>query len=93
MGGPCDFSVSPSPFGLDFGTLDFGTSDLGLTIIIIAKAELSKIDNLGLGELDCNSPGDLTKAAKTLEEVATLIDEIGLDSLQQKLGINLPFSP
>ena len=30
-GGPCDFSVSPSPFGLDFGTLDFGTSDSGLT--------------------------------------------------------------
>ena len=25
MGGPCDFSVSPSPFGLDFGSLDFGT--------------------------------------------------------------------
>ena len=24
---PCDFSVSPSPFGLDFGTLD---SDFGL---------------------------------------------------------------
>ena len=33
VGGPCDFSVSPSPFGLDFGTLDFGTSDLGLTIV------------------------------------------------------------
>ena len=33
VGGPCDFSVSPSPFGLDFGTLDFGTSDLGLTIM------------------------------------------------------------
>ena len=32
-GGPCDFSVSPSPFGLDFGTLDFGTSGLGLTIV------------------------------------------------------------
>ena len=31
-GGPCDFSVSLSPFGLDFGTLDFGTSDLGLTM-------------------------------------------------------------
>ena len=24
VGGPCDFSVSPCPFGLDFGTLDFG---------------------------------------------------------------------
>ena len=23
-GGPCDYSVSPSPFGLDFGTLHFG---------------------------------------------------------------------
>ena len=34
VGGPCDFSVSPSPLGLDFGTLDFGTSDLGLTILI-----------------------------------------------------------
>ena len=34
-GGPWDFSVSPSPFGLDFGTLDFGTSDLGLTIIAV----------------------------------------------------------
>ena len=32
VGGPCDFSVSPSPFGLDFGTSDFGTSDLGSTI-------------------------------------------------------------
>ena len=32
-GGPCDFSVSPSPFGLDFGTLDFGTLALGLTIL------------------------------------------------------------
>ena len=37
MGGPCDFSVSPSPFGLDFGTLDFGTSDLGLTIYLGIK--------------------------------------------------------
>ena len=32
-GGPWDFIVSPSPFGLDFGTLDFWTSALGLTIV------------------------------------------------------------
>ena len=30
VGGPFDFSVSPSPF-----CLDFGTSDLGLTILVI----------------------------------------------------------
>ena len=63
------------------------------SIMFFPQAELSKIDNLGLGDLDCNSPGDLTKAANTLEEVATLIDEIGLENLQQQLGINLPFSP
>ena len=33
--GPWEFSVSPSPFGLDFGTLDFGTSDLGLTTMCV----------------------------------------------------------
>ena len=38
-GGPCDFSVSPSPFGLDFGTLDFGTSDSGLTILYVLDHE------------------------------------------------------
>ena len=32
VGGPHDFSVSPSPFGLDFETFDFGTSDSGMTI-------------------------------------------------------------
>ena len=33
-GGPWDFSVRPSPFGLDFGTLD---SDLGLTICLLLQ--------------------------------------------------------
>ena len=32
VGGQCDYCVSPSPFGLDFGTWDFGTWDSGLTI-------------------------------------------------------------
>ena len=28
-GGPCDFSVSSSPLGLDFGTLDLGLTKIG----------------------------------------------------------------
>ena len=48
MGGPCDFSVSPSPFGLDFGTLDFGTSDLGLTIIQMSQMVIGE-SNMGTG--------------------------------------------
>ena len=52
VGGPCDFSVSPSPFGLDFGTLDFGTSDLGLTILdclFSCSLFLGCVDIRGLG--------------------------------------------
>ncbi len=49
-GGPCDYCVSPSPFGLDFGTLDFGTSDLGLTILrlVFFSFQLSSALNLHL---------------------------------------------
>ena len=46
VGGPCDFSVSPSPFGLDFGTLDFGTSDSGLTIRILSLLTTHSAKNL-----------------------------------------------
>ena len=42
-GGPCDFSVSPSPFGLDFGTLDFG---LGLENY---QAQVQVPIHIGLG--------------------------------------------
>ena len=41
VGGPYDFSVSPSPFGLDFGTSDFVTLDPGLTIKNVSWRELS----------------------------------------------------
>ena len=46
-GGPCDFSVSPSPFGPDFGTLNFGTSDLGLTIPSIQKSVNDRQTDMG----------------------------------------------
>ena len=61
MGGPCDFCVSPSPFGLDFGTLDFGTSDLGLTIVknhpvyVCAGPVQKKVMLQGVSKIVCNS--------------------------------------
>ena len=39
--GFCDFSVSPSPFGLDFGTLDFG---LGLDNYTVQSLDISRPD-------------------------------------------------
>ena len=34
-------------------------------------------------------PGDMNSAAAALDDLATLIQEIGIDVLQQELGINL----
>ena len=49
------------------------------------------MDDLGVGDLNCNTPGDFTTAAKTLDDVAQLIDDIGLQSLQQQLGVDFSF--
>jgi len=54
--------------------------------------ELSKIDQkLGFGDLNCNQVGDWNIAATNMDEIATLIEEVGLENLQQQLGVNSIF--
>ena len=36
--------------------------------------------------------GDFSVAAKTMEELATLIDEVGIEGLQKQLGVDLSFT-
>jgi len=38
--------------------------------------------------IDCNSSGDFETTARMLEDLAKLIDEIGIDKLKQQLGVN-----
>jgi len=54
-------------------------------------AQLNKIESLGLGTTDCSTPGDFSIAASTMEDLATIIDEVGISKLQKELGINLSF--
>merc|ERR1712241_922910 len=54
-------------------------------------AQLNKIENLGLGETDCSRPGDFSVAASTMEDLATIIDEVGIEQLEQQLGVDLSF--
>merc|ERR1712018_284130 len=54
-------------------------------------AQLNKIDNLGLGETDCSRPGDFSVAASTMEDLATIIDEVGIEQLENQLGVDLSF--
>ena len=52
---------------------------------------MNKIGNLGLDDTDCSRPGDFTVAASTMEDLATIIDDVGVEELQRQLGIDLSF--
>jgi len=54
-------------------------------------AELTKLDTVGLGESDCSQHGDISAAAQTLEDLATLIDEVGIENLREQLGADIDF--
>jgi len=55
-------------------------------------AQLNKIGNLGLGSIDCTRPGDFSVAASTMKDLATIIDEVGIEELQKQLGVDLSFA-
>ena len=64
----CDFSVSPSPFGLDFGTLDFKPSDFCLAISFRCDQKSDCSD--GSDEADCGVIKiDVTKYQKHIPPV------------------------
>ena len=54
---------------------------------------MNTIDNLdlGLGELECSRSGDFSVAVQTMEDLATIIDEVGIEQLQNQLGVDLSF--
>merc|ERR1711872_379722 len=54
-------------------------------------AQLNKIENLGIGSFECTSSGDFSVAARTLEDLATLIDDVGINNLSNQLGVVLSF--
>lgn len=53
--------------------------------------ELDKIQDLDLELFECNDARDLSKAASTLDNLADLIEEVGLEKLQETLGIDVNF--
>jgi len=54
-------------------------------------AELAKLDLVGLGNSDCTNNGDIRAAAAILDDLATLIEDVGLDALSEQLGADLSF--
>jgi len=48
---------------------------------------IQKSDLVDVGTLDCNRPGDTTLAAQTMDDIADLIAETGIENLAKQLGV------
>ena len=53
------------------------------------QANINKIGNLDLGTLECNTPGSFKVAAETLDDVAKLIEDVGIKTLCNQLDRDL----
>ena len=56
----------------------------------MCQATLTKVGDLGF-DLDCRRPDSLNSAARSLDELADLLDDIGIEKLAEDLGIALSF--
>ena len=57
--------------------------------MIIFQAKVNKLGDLDLDLviLDCATPGSTERVAQTLEDLAGLIDHVGVENLCQQLGL------
>ena len=46
---------------------------------------------MDLGSLDCSSAGSFKVAAQSMLDVAQLVEEIGIETLANELGLDLDF--
>jgi len=51
-------------------------------------ANIKKLGNLDLISLDCNKAGSAQRIANALEDLAGLIEEVGLDNLCNQLNLD-----
>ena len=50
------------------------------------------IDFKGLGVTDCSTEGDLSSVADTMDDLATLIEDTGIENIEEQLGVDLSYA-
>ena len=58
-------------------------------LTLLLQANINKLGNLDLGSLECNKAGSFKVAAETLDDVAQLIEDVGLQTLCNQLDLDL----
>ena len=56
------------------------------------QASIKQLGDLDLGTLDCDTPGSFKVAADSLDDLAGIIEEVGIDKLSEQLGLDLDFN-
>ena len=56
-------------------------------LILSTQAAINKSSLVDVGSLDCNRPGDTSLAAQTLDDIADLVAEVGIEQLAKQLGV------
>ena len=57
--------------------------------MVFVQANINKLGDLDLGDLECNKAGSFKVAAETMDDLATLIEDIGLENLCNQLDLGL----
>ena len=55
---------------------------------VLIKANITKLGDLDLITLDCNTPGSSQLIADALDDLAGLVEEVGLESLCNQLDLD-----
>lgn len=61
----------------------------GKVYIDQVTAQISKLDSVGLDSPDCTNHGDISASAQVLDDLAKLIEDVGLENLKEQLGVDL----
>ena len=57
-------------------------------IFIFVQAKISKLGDLNIISLDCNTPGSSLLVADTLEDLAGIIEDVGIKNLCSQIGLD-----
>lgn len=59
-------------------------------LILLLQAQIENMRDLNV-DLDCSNT-DLKSAAATMEDLANIIEDVGVENLKRQLGINMSFN-
>ena len=57
-------------------------------LCLFAQVTINKLRDLDMVTLDCNTPGSSELVANTLEDLAGIIEDVGMENLCKQLGLN-----